>query len=151
MKRIYYILLILAIIFLGGCFEKKQYDGKKFFIENKYYGKNEFIKIKNISKIKDESYILFTYNSYCNLAKPCEETFREFMKKYDIAFLSIPYEEFKKTSLYNKVKYAPSIIIVKNGTIVSYLDANSDDDLDKYQNLEIFEKWLKKYVITKKC
>ncbi|MBR3898512.1 MAG: hypothetical protein IKJ43_04475 [Bacilli bacterium] len=149
MKKILYIILIITIIFLGGCSNKK-YDGKKFYIEDKYYSKNEFIKISNLSKVKNESYILFTYNSYCNLAKPCEETFREFMKKYDIAFLSIPYEDFKKTDLYQTVKYAPSIIIVKDGTIVSYLDANSDDDLDKYQDLEVFEKWIKKYIKTKK-
>ena len=44
------------------------------------------------------------------------------------------------------MKYAPSIIIVKDKEIVSYLDANSDEDLDKYQDEEAFESYLNKYI-----
>ena len=51
--------------------------------------------------------------------------------------------------IYQKVKYAPSIIIVRDGHIVDYLDANSDDDLDKYQDVNEFEKWISKYIYLK--
>lgn len=68
------------------------------------------------------------------------------MNKYEIRFLSIPFENFKNTSFYNKVKYAPSIIIVKKGKVIAYLDANSDDDLRKYQDVDKFSEWIKKYI-----
>mgnify|MGYP000092232876 FL=1 len=68
------------------------------------------------------------------------------MKKYNIDFISISFDKFKSTYLYETVKYAPSIIIVKDKEIVSYLDANSDEDLDKYQDEEAFESYLNKYI-----
>ena len=72
------------------------------------------------------------------------------MEKYKIDILSIPFNDFKNTNYYKTVKYAPSIIIVKNGEIVSYLDANSDKDLDKYQNTDKFINWLKEYIYLEK-
>ena len=68
------------------------------------------------------------------------------MNKYKIDFLSISFDEFKNTGFYKKVKYAPSIIIVKEGKIVAYLDPNSDDDFDKYQDATKLEEWIKEYV-----
>ena len=70
------------------------------------------------------------------------------MEKYKIDFVSIPFEKFKKTQLYNEVKYGPSILIIKEGKIIKYLDANKDSDLQKYQDTKEFEKWINKYIYT---
>ena len=56
----------------------------------------------------------------------------------------------KNTKFYENVKYAPSVIIIKDGEIVSYLDANSDKDLEKYQDANKFIKWLKEYIYLEK-
>ena len=47
---------------------------------------------------------------------------------------------------YDKVLYAPSLIIIKKGEIIDYLDANSDEDLDKYQDVKKLELWLDNYI-----
>lgn len=52
----------------------------------------------------------------------------------------------KKLTFIKSVKYAPSVIIIENGNIISYLDANSDIDLEKYQDVNKFEEWLNNYV-----
>ena len=143
------IAIILIFIFV---YHKFNYDNHgKFYLDSKYYSGDSFIKVDNsdVSIFSSESYVLFTYNHYCSLPIPCETIFEEFMKKYNISFLSIPIEDFKKTWIYQKVKYAPSIIIVRDGHIVDYLDANSDDDLDKYQDVNEFEKWISKYIYLK--
>ena len=123
-------------------------SGGKFYLEQKYYGKNDFVKVNNkdISRLRKENYLLFTYNNYCTFPKPCEDVFKEFIVHYDVAILSIPFDEYKKTSFYKKVKYAPSVIIVRDGKIVDYLDADSDDDLDRYQDTSAFEEWLGQYI-----
>ena len=72
------------------------------------------------------------------------------MKKYNIDFLSMKFEYFKKTKLYKKIKYAPSVIIIKNGKIIDYLDANKDEDLNKYQNSNEFEQWINSYIYPNK-
>ena len=127
--------------------------GGKFYLEQKYYGKNDFVKVnsKDISRLRKENYLLFTYNNYCTFPKPCEDVFKEFITHYNVAILSIPFDEYKKTSFYKKVRYAPSVIIVKNGNVVDYLDANSDLDLARYQDADEFRKWLEKSIyFTKK-
>ena len=148
MKKILIILLI-SLTLTGCIFSKKQHDGKtRIYLSNKYYHSGEFIKVdnKSLEKLNKENYILFTYNPYCNLPISCEKIFEEFMKKYNIDFVSIPFDKFKETKYYENVKYAPSIIIIKEGEIIDYLDANSDDDFNKYEDEKEFEKWLDNYV-----
>ena len=151
MKKIF--IIMLSFLILTGC-KLNQNDGKeRIYLSDNYYNKGEFIEIKSndlLDKVND-TYILFTYNSYCSLPVPCEDIFKSFAKKYDIDFISISFEEFKNTKFYNTVKYAPSIIIIKNNEIVDYLDANSDKDLNKYQDQKEFESWLDNYIyFTKK-
>ena len=134
------ILIILSVFFLT----KKE----QIYLTKKYYKNGNYIEVgsEQIENLKKETYVLFTYNSYCNLKIPCETIFKKTIEKYKIDFLSTPFAEFKKTKFYKKVNYAPSVLIVSKGRIISYLDANNDSDLGKYQDENKFEKWLQKYV-----
>lgn len=143
MKKV--VLFIITLLLITGC-NKKQIE--KFHLNNKYYNEGKFITIKNIDELKNDTYVLYTYNNYCTFKKPCEEVFKDYMKKYKIDFYGIPFEQFKKTSFYKEIKYAPSIILVKEGKIITYLDANSNKDLDRYQDSKKFEEWINKYIYT---
>lgn len=140
--------ILSSIIFIN---KGNDYNGKKFNLDNNYYSSGKFIDItkKDLKrKINNKStFLLYTYNSYCNLPIPCENIFSVTMKKYNIDVLQIPIEEFRETNLYKTVKLAPSLVIIKNGKIVDYLKADKDEDLDKYQNIDEFEKWLSSYII----
>ena len=148
MKKILIVLLI-SLTLTGCIISKKQNDNKiRFYLSDKYYHTGEFVKVdnKSLEKLNKKNFILFTYNPYCNLPISCEKIFEEFMKKYNIDFISIPFSDFKETSYYDNVKYAPSVMIIKEGEIIDYLDANDDKDLQKYQDEKEFEKWLDNYV-----
>lgn len=139
------VLFIITLLLITGCKEKQI---ERFHLNNKYYNEGKFITIKNIDELKNDTYVLYTYNNYCTFKKPCEEVFKEYMEKYKIDFYSMPIDYFKKTSLYKEVRYAPSIILVKDGKVVTYLDANKDKDLDKYQDSKKFEEWINNYIYT---
>ena len=142
------LLLITCIILLTGCSKTIE----KFYLSDEFYNEGTFIKIKSddLKNYKDKNYVIFTYNNFCSLSIPCDEIFQESMTNNKIDFLSISFEEFKKTELYKIVKYAPSIIVVKNNEIVAYLDAEKDSDLEKYQDVDKFTEWLSKYIYLKK-
>ncbi len=144
MKKIYYVVLCILLLFITGC--KK--SNEKISLDKKYYNTGEFINVNSeeVSKLDSENYILYSYNNYCAFSVPCEDIFKEFMNKYKIDFLSIKFEEFKKTKYYKKIKYAPSVIIIGKGKIIAYLDPNSNDDSDKYQDVTKLEEWIKGYV-----
>lgn len=152
LKKIILITLFIPLLF--GCTKKiNQNDNiKRIYLSDKFYNKGEFIEIKNIdlNSLSNNTYILFTYNNYCTLPIPCEDIFKKFMSTYKIDFLSIPFSEYKNSIFYDKVKYAPSILIIKDNQIIAYLDANSDSDLNKYQEVEEFSKWLDKYIYFSK-
>ena len=143
------ILLIFIIILLCGCNKK---DNNVFSLDSKYYNKTEFIKVSSteLDKLSKESFLLFTYNNYCTLKIPCENIFSDFMKEYKVGIVSIKFEDFKNTKYYNDVKYAPSILIIKEGKVIAFLDADSDDDINKYQDVSEFKNWVSKYISLSK-
>ncbi len=148
MKKILTILVVIFSIFILCSCEKQKEDDSKIYLDKKFYEKSEIIKIKadEFKKINAKSYVVFTYNSYCNFTIPCDDIFKEVMDKYNLSFYGLPIAEMKKTFIYDTVKYAPSIVIIKNGKIIAYLDAESDEDLPKYQDTDEFEKWLGSYI-----
>lgn len=139
--------IIIICLFLSACT-----NSSKFSIEKEYYKESKYIDVnsEDIKKLKEnkKSFIVFTYNNYCMLEIPCDEIFKKVMNKYNISFLYLPYEEMKNTFIYDEVKLAPSVILIKEGEIVAYLNAESDEDLLKYQDTEEFEKWLTSYINT---
>ena len=149
-RKIIIIFLIGVLLFVTGCTHKtNQNDGKeRLYLTSKYYNKGEYVEVTKdeLSSKENETYLLFTYNNYCNLSVPCDQIFAKFMKKYNIDILSIPYEDFKETLFYETVKFAPSILVINNSKIVAYLDAESDEDLIRYQDADEFEKWLNEYI-----
>ena len=149
MKYIKALILCLVLIVITGCSFNKI---DKIYLSDEFYNKGEFIQVKSndLDNYKDKNYVLFTYNNFCSLPTPCEEVFSEFMSNNKIDFLSITFEEFKKTDLYNEVKYAPSILVIKNNKVVAYLDADKDSDIEKYQNVDKFKEWISKYIYLSK-
>ena len=63
------------------------------------------------------------------------------LKAYRIMF-----EDMKKTSLYDKITYYPSVAIVSEGKMVAWLDAESDEDKPMFGEYESFANWLNTYI-----
>ncbi len=152
-KKIIIVAIILTIIIIvPAILMMNKYE--KFYIEDKYYTNGEFIKIdsKKLNELIDskESFILYTYNDYCSLKIPCDDIFEKVSKENNISIYSIRYEEFEKTEYIKKVKFAPSVLIIKDSKIISYLDANKKEDLEKYQDTSEFKKWLESYIYLSK-
>lgn len=150
MKKIFVIITCTLFLLVGCSSRDKVVD--KIYLDEEYYSTGNFINIKNsdLSDLKDKNYVLFTNNNYCSMAIPCDKIFLEFMKKYKIDFIYMSFDDFKKTTFHKKIKYAPSVLVVNKCKIIAYLDANLDDDLEKYQDVNKFEDWISKYIYFSK-
>ena len=148
-NNIKYILIFLVLFVICGFIYWLSID-KKFSLENKYYNNKGLVSVSsdNVDELVNskKSFILFTYNNYCNFSIPCDEVFESVSKSSNVEILKINFMDFKNTLLYKNVKYAPTVIIVNKGRIIDYLDANADEDIDLYQNEDKFKKWLSSYV-----
>ena len=131
-----------------GCTDKDE----KVYLSDKYYNQGAYIDIvaKDMDKLKNDTYLLFVYNQFCNFKIPCDEIFQKVMNEHKVDVLSMSIDEYKNTSYFNTVRYAPTIIVISKGKVLAYLDANKDEDLDKYQSPDDFEKWLTEHVYLDK-
>lgn len=146
MKKIFVITLLFLSLFLVGC-------SKKFYFEDKYYGGNGFINLtidKYNELIEDkESFGIFVYQPLCVASANFEEILNSYSASNHIQFYKMSFANMKETSLYDDVKYYPSFVIIEDGEVVAYLDAESEDDEDIYKNLDEFNKWFTSYVELK--
>lgn len=152
-KKVIFVIIPLLLIGIIT-FVLMNNKSEKISLEDKYIGIGEFIDVSNSELeniIKDkENFLLYTYNNYCSLPIPCDSIFGSVMKEYGFNILQIKFSDFKETNLYKKVKLAPSVLIFKDGKLIDFLDAESDNDLKKYQDKEEFKKWLNNYIELKK-
>lgn len=146
MKKI--ILVILTALLLSGC------SSKPFSLDSEYYDKNELIDINSEDLIKLEndkkSFAVFVYTQGCITCYDFEKYLSEFMEENQITLYAISAPEMNKTDIAKYIKYSPSVIIYKNGKILSYLDAESNDDKKYYESTDNFTTWFTKFVIINK-
>lgn len=143
-------LLILSIflLILVGC---KQ---EKFYLEDNLYEKSAITEIdvdtfKELEKDKKE-FAIFVYLPGCTSCAQFKEVLEEFCENYQLEFYSISINDVKNTSILEHIKYAPSMLIYKDGKVVDALDATSDDDKAELTEVDSFKTWLEEYIyITK--
>lgn len=144
-----YIVLLITILLLVGCTKKVE----KFYLEDEYYGEGIITKSTSdeINKLEEdkENFAVFVYLNSCSSCSKFTKVLEDFSKEYGINFYSMTLEESEETSC-TCIKYSPSVAIYKEGKVVAYLDANSDEDLEYYESSETFKEWFTKYVYLKK-
>jgi hypothetical protein len=121
---------------------------------DEYYESNNLIEpnveeVNNLFKNK-ESFAAFVYTPGCVSCAEFEKVTNEFRNNYNIVFYHIKSEIAKETKIHEKVMYSPSAILVKDGKIVSYLDATSNKDLEYYKTMDNFKNWLEKNIYIEK-
>ena len=138
------IVLITIIIFLNFNLKSKINLSEQYY---QYGTIKDITKEELLTKINNkENFILFTNNNFCTFKISCEEIFKESVQELNITILKIPFDEFKTTKLHDTIKFAPSVIIIKEGKIIKYLDPEKNEDLSKYQDKKEFTSWIKEYI-----
>lgn len=141
---VFIILIPSSLLFINNLTKQK------ITLESKYYNTGKFIDINsaNLNELLNnkENFILFTNNNFCTFKISCEEIFKESAQELNITILKIPFDEFKLTKLHDTIKFAPSVIIIKEGKIIKYLDPEQNKDLSKYQDKKEFISWIKEYI-----
>ena len=142
-KKLVILLLILSSFLLTGC-------SKKFSLNEKYYKKGNFTEIKQneydeLIKNK-ESFAIFIYQPLCTTSYNFNKVITKFMNMYEMNFYKMSFANMKETTLKDSIKYYPSFAIIKEGKLVDYLDANSEEDTNKYKSVDYFANWFTSYV-----
>ena len=150
---VFVVLLLIVLLFIFNN-NKIVYGNNAFYLESNLYNTKDNYEEINVSKFNNlinnkKSFIVFTYASFCPFSAPSDKVFKSVFEKNNMKLYAIGYDKLNGNDITNKVSYAPSVMIFKKGKLVAYLDAEKDEDYNRYQNKKEFRNWLSKYVYLK--
>ena len=134
--------------------ESERYE---LFVENnleeKYYGNSVFNEIDS-NDLNDlindkESFAIFIHQPFCSTSYEFNKILTMFAEENKISFYKISFDEMKKTVMYENIKYYPSFAIYNNGKLIDFLEADSNEDLNRYKDMEEFKNWFNSYIQMK--
>lgn len=138
------IILLIAVVFV--LFKE---SNNKFILDETNYDENlveiDYDTIKKKIENKD-NFAIFVYQPMCTTSDSLEEIIDNFQNKYQVSFAKVSFSSIYQKEEFDYLKYYPSFIIFREGEMVDYLDAGSDDDTEYYKNADKFYKWFTKYV-----
>ena len=96
---------------------------------------------------KDEkSFVVFVDQGGCTTADRLEGFVSDYAKNKGFQAFRIMFEEMKKTSMHENVKYYPSVVLISKGKVIWWLRADSDEDAPAYNNYDAFEDWIHRHL-----
>ncbi len=138
-------------LFFGGFFLLQSTIPRKFKIESDLYGASEMIDIQkeDYEKLINEkkSFIVMVDKPECYTTADMRARMANFPDDMQFKYYRIMWSQAKESSLHEKIKFVPSVAIVRNGIVVDFLDADSDEDTPKYNESQALQDWINDYII----
>ena len=148
------IIFFCITIFFGGFFLIQNQIPKTFRLEDELYAKSEAIDIKkeDYEKLISEkkSFIIMVDKPDCYTTANMRKYMSEFPDDMQFKYYRMMWSQAKDSSLHEYVKYVPSVVIIREGEVIDFLDADSDEDTAKYNETQALQDWIRSYVIFEK-
>lgn len=93
-----------------------------------------------------KSFLLFVDQNGCDVADRLRNYISDYAQEKGISVYRMMFQDLKNTSLYEKVKYYPSVVIFDRGRVKDFLEADNDEDAEMYSDYSAFVNWLKNRV-----
>ena len=155
MKKYFKVLFLLLALSLCLACNKKEEEVKiePFDLPNEFYEESKTTEIE-LDKLKElidnkESFIVSVYLPGCSSCAAFKEVLDAFQKEYKLSFYTTQIKYAKETEIGEKIKYAPSFVVFKEGKVYGYLDAESDKDKAYYESVDKFKEWITKFINIK--
>ena len=125
-------------------------SNQKFSLDSDQLGSTEYIDItgEEYEKLLHEkkSFLVFVDQSGCITAEGLRKNLEEIQKERNFKVYRIMFSDARETSMSEYVKFYPSLVIVGQGEIKSWLKADADEDTERYKTKVDLEDWLNKYI-----
>ena len=149
MKKVKLLILLCLMITCAACNKKIE----PFDLKDEYYQESKMIDLeqKDLEQMieDEESFVMYIYLPGCSSCAEFKEVLEEFQKDNKLVIYSTQIKIAHAIGLKEKIPYAPSFAVYKDGKLISYLDAMSDDDLEYYKTSDGFKEWLTKSINLK--
>ena len=121
-----------------------------FKLEDEYYGTSEEIAMtkddyESLIK-KEKSFVVLVDKPGCATTQTMRGYMSNFPGDMQFKYYHLYWDEAKETSLHEKVKYTPSVALIHNGKVIAFLDADSKEDADRYNDAAALQDWIREYI-----
>ena len=141
------LVLIAMVLMLVGC------KPEKFYLDDEHYESVGIVEIDKKELMKKEknkdNFGIFVFLPGCSSCAEFKTVLNEFTEDEDMMVYSISILDVKGTQA-EKLEFAPSFIVYKEGKAVDMLDPASNDDMPYFKSVDKFEEWLEEYVYLEK-
>lgn len=145
------LVLVGSMVFVGAT--AGWFDDPKVVIDNSYTCEEQDCEFLNLDAASYEeligekrSFIIFVDQPSCTTADRLRSFIMDWANEVRITPHKMMFEQLKESSLHEKVKYYPSIVIIDKGNIRTFLRADSDEDSEMYNNYDAFYDWMGKNI-----
>lgn len=156
--KIWQLVLLLIVVVMGTALfvgaASGWFSDNKVTLDAEYYcgeecdGEYMEIDAEGYEKLvtAQKSFVLFVDQGGCKTAVMLRGFVSDYAKEKGIKVYKMMFNEEKETSLYENVKYYPSVVIVRKGKPVVWLRSDSDEDARAYNRYDAFLEWIEKYL-----
>ncbi|MBQ6487238.1 hypothetical protein IJI89_02310 [Candidatus Saccharibacteria bacterium] len=157
-KRILYLILGLLMIVTGSILfalaVSGAFDPAETELDAEYYcegtcegdftelGKDEY---EDLIK-KKKSFVIFVDQNGCDGADRLRKFSNDYFPESGVKVYRMMFEDLKETTLHEKVKYYPSIVVIRKGNVRAFLRADSDEDAGAFNQYGSFIDWVNQHI-----
>ena len=146
------IVLIGGLIFMGAV--AGWFDDPKVVIDSEYTCDSESgcdymgLTAEEYDELvkAQKSFVVFVDQDGCTTADRLRGYVSDWAASRGIKVYQMMFAEVKESSLHDYVKYYPSVVVVDKGTVRAWLRADSDEDAEMYNNYDVFNDWMGRYI-----
>ena len=160
-KRIAYLILGLVMIVTGSILfalaVSGVFDPSETELDAEYYCEGtceeEFTELskedyEDLIK-KKKSFVIFVDQSGCDGADRLRKFSSDYFSENGVKIYKMMFADLKETTLHEKVKYYPSLVVIRKGNVRAFLRADSDEDADAFNQYGSFIDWVNQHVLLK--
>ena len=138
-----------GLLFVGAA--SGWFSNTKITLDPEYYGEETvYMELdaggyEELVKAK-KSFVVFVDQDGCTTADKLREYVLNWAKERGVKVYRMMFSEVKESSMHEKVKYYPSVVVLNKGKILSYLRADADEDAAAYNDYDAFKVWIEQYL-----
>lgn len=123
----------------------------QFRLDDEYYGSSEYTDITKDEYEKliadKKTFVVMIDKTNCFTTEEMRENMASFPTDMQFRYYRMMWAEVKDSSLHEYVKFTPSVAIIYKGKVKDWLQADSDEDTEYFNDSEALKRWLKQYII----
>lgn len=160
-KRIAYLILGLVMIVTGsilfalavsGVFDPSETElDAEYYCEDTCEGEFTELSKEDYEDLikKKKSFVIFVDQSGCDGADRLRKFSSDYFPESGVKIYKMMFADLKETTLHEKVKYYPSLVVIRKGNVRAFLRADSDEDADAFNQYGSFIDWVNQHVFLK--